>query len=66
MKNEEFNIAVKPLNIKYRDRFGVIPRITDFSCTRTEYLEAMETAVKNEKPLEDLLLVRERINRDNC
>ena len=65
MKNEEFNRAVRPLNIGYRDKFGVIPRITDFSCTREEYLEAMETAVKDGRLLEDMLLVRERFNEDS-
>lgn len=65
MKNAEFNNAVRPLNIKYRDRFGAIPCITDFSCTREEYLEPMEMAVKNGKPLEDMLLVHEYFNTDN-
>lgn len=65
MKNAEFNMAVRSLNIKYRDKFGVIPRITDFSCTREEYLKAMEMAIKNGKPLGDVLLVRERVYKDS-
>lgn len=56
MKNTEFNAACRKWNVLYRDIFGDIPCITDYSCTREEYLAAMEKAVESGEPLKHLLI----------
>lgn len=56
MENQEFNKLVRELNVKYRDIFGSIPCITDYSCTREEYLNAMKNAVEKRIPISLLLL----------
>lgn len=58
MDNAMFNKLVRPLNIQYRDTFGHIPRIIDYSCTREEYLEAMKVSIESKKPLGDILTKR--------
>lgn len=59
INNNNFNRLVRPLNIKYRDVFGHIPRITDYSCTREEYLDAMEKAIESKRQLSAFLVQRE-------
>lgn len=56
MENQEFNKLVRALNVKYRDIFGSIPCITDYSCTREEYLNAMQSAVEKRIPISSLLV----------
>ena len=60
MDNKEFNALVRPLNIKYREIFEDIPRITDYSCTREEYLQAMEISISSKIPVSMLLVRHER------
>lgn len=58
MDNHSFNIQIRPLNIEYRKIFGEIPRITDYSCSREEYIETMKISLKREIPLEAFLVRR--------
>lgn len=58
MDNHSFNVQIRPLNVKYRNIFGEIPRITDYSCTRDEYITALESAIKDKHPLSDILIPR--------
>lgn len=60
MDNHSFNLLIKPLNIEYRKIFGDIPRITDYSCSRDEYVAALKNAIQNKQPLSDILIVRKR------
>lgn len=58
MDNHSFNMQIRPLNIEYGKIFGEIPRITDYSCTRDEYITALEGAIKDKQPLSDILIPR--------
>lgn len=58
MDNHSFNMRIRPLNIEYRRIFGEIPRITDYSCSRDEYITALEHAIKDKLPLSDVLILR--------
>lgn len=58
MDNHSFNMQIRPLNIEYRKIFGEIPRITDYSCSREEYIMALENAIKDKQPLSDALILR--------
>ncbi len=58
MDNHSFNTCIRPLNIKYSKIFRRIPRITDYSCTREEYVEALKQAVEKKKPLNEILISR--------
>lgn len=58
MDNHSFNLLIRPLNIEYCRIFGEIPRITDYSCSRDEYIAALKNAIKNRKILADILLSR--------
>lgn len=58
MDNHSFNMQIRPLNIEYRKIFGEIPRITDYSCSREEYIAAMKTSLKRRIPLEATLIRR--------
>jgi len=60
MDNVTFNKLVRPLNVQYRDTFGHIPRIIDYSCTREEYLKALKVSIESKKPLEFILIRRRR------
>lgn len=51
MDNKQFNIRTKPLNAEYMRLFGYIPCITDYSCSRTEYIQYLERAVKEQREL---------------
>lgn len=64
MENQEFNKLVRVLNVKYRDIFGSIPCITDYSCTRKEYLNALKSAVEKRIPISSLLV--EYQENGNC
>ena len=56
MDNHSFNMQIRSLNIEYRNIFGEIPRITDYSCSRDEYITAL--AIKGKLPLSDILIPR--------
>lgn len=58
MDNHSFNLLIRPLNIQYRDIFGEIPRITDYSCSRDEYVAALKNAIDSEQPLSNILIPR--------
>ena len=60
MENATFNKLVRPLNIQYRDIFGQIPRITDYSCTREEYILALKQAIEKIIPLDIILVPYEK------
>lgn len=58
MDNHLFNMQIRPLNIEYRKIFGEIPRITDYSCSRDEYIAAMKASLETRVPLETTLIRR--------
>lgn len=65
MDNNTFNSKKRALNKAYFEIFGVIPCIQDFSCTREEYLEALNAAIKTKTEVEKLLpLAGKPINKD--
>lgn len=55
MDNKKFNIRIKPLNLEYMRLFGYIPCITDYSCSRGEYIQGLERAVKEHRELSTYL-----------
>lgn len=55
METKDFNKILREKNKKYRDVFGYIPCITDYSCTREEYLSALDNAVAQNKELDKFL-----------
>lgn len=58
MDNHSFNMQIRPLNIEYRKIFGEVPRITDYSCSREEYIAAMKASLEIRVPLEATLIRR--------
>lgn len=58
MDNHSFNMQIRPLNIEYRRIFGEVPRITDYSCSREEYIAAMKTSIETNIPIESTLIRR--------
>lgn len=56
MDNHSFNMQIRPLNIEYRKIFGEIPCITDYSCSRDEYILALKQATENFIPLNKILI----------
>lgn len=62
MDNHTFNQTIRSLNIKYRDIFGHIPRITDYSCTREEYILALKQATEKFITLDKILVPYEKVN----
>lgn len=56
MKNEEFSQRLRQVNPKYKECFGYIPCITDFACSREEYLAAMERAIEEERDISEYLI----------
>lgn len=59
MDNHSFNMLIRPLNIEYRKIFGEIPRITNYSCSREEYVAALKAAIRDKKSLTGMLIPRE-------
>lgn len=55
MNSVEFGKAMKPLNLKYKEIFDYIPCISDYSCSREEYIEAMEESLVQRRKLSDFL-----------
>lgn len=60
MKELEFNRTCRPLNLKYRDLFGSVPTIWEYSCTREEYVEALKKAIETRQLLDTLLPRKQR------
>ena len=55
MTTREFAAAIKPYNIKYCEMFGYIPKITDFSCGREEYIEALKKSIDEKISLDFII-----------
>ena len=55
MKQIEFNKNLAEWNGKYKELFGVIPCIWEYSCGREEYMCALQKAVRERKPLGEFL-----------
>ena len=55
MTVKEFNEAIRADNKAYRDLFGYIPCIVDYSCTREEYMIALKETVLRKKEIKNLL-----------
>ena len=51
MDDCEFYQKIRPLNKKYCDLFGCIPSIYDYSCSRVEFVQALENAVVERKSI---------------
>ncbi len=47
MNEAEFNAEVRELNKKYLTLFNEIPCITDYSCSRDEFIKAMRLSVES-------------------
>ena len=55
MDNKTFNAECRKLNIQYRDIFEEIPCMQDYSCTREEYISAMQEAIRTGKKTNTML-----------
>jgi len=55
METKEFNTLLRVKNKKYLELFGYIPCITDYSCDRERYLEALDEAINTKKELKAIL-----------
>lgn len=49
MDDQQFYQTIRPLNKKYCEFFGCIPSIYDYSCSRAEFVQALENAVAERK-----------------
>lgn len=47
----EFGKLCQPLNKQYKQLFGYIPHQMDFSCTREEYIEALSSAINEQREI---------------
>ena len=57
METKEFNTLLRVKNKKYLELFGYIPCITDYSCDRERYLEALDEAIRTKKELKTILSI---------
>ena len=55
MNTAEFNAECRKRNKVYREIFGCIPRVTDYVCTREEYIASMDKSIKTGEPLEHFM-----------
>lgn len=55
MTDIEFNKSLRELNKAYRNLFNVVPCISDFSCTRDEYVVALKKAIDEKKEIANFL-----------
>ena len=55
MDDKTFHARLRELNKQYFELFGEIPCISDYSCTRDEYIDAMKEAIQKRKKLSDYL-----------
>ena len=51
MTDIEFNKSLRELNKAYRDLFSAIPCISDYSCTRDEFISALKKAIEEKKEI---------------
>lgn len=51
MTDIEFNKSLRELNKAYKDLFCVIPVISDYSCTRDEFVSALKKAIAEKKEI---------------
>ena len=56
MDDMTFNRFLRPLNRAYRDIFHEIPCIQNYSCTRDEYVAALEKSIETGKPIDTYLV----------
>lgn len=56
MKPKEFSDAIREYNKQYRELFGYIPSIKDYSCTQEAYINALAYAVRDKKELYNYLI----------
>ena len=56
MDEYQFFAQLRPFNIKYREIFGYIPNISDYSCNRDEYLEALKKSIENKVEISEYIL----------
>lgn len=61
METKKFNSLLRMKNKKYLELFGYIPCITDYSCDREKYLEALDEAINTRTELKSILPIY-----DNC
>lgn len=64
MNDKEFNVIIRELNLKYREIFNCIPRITDYSCTREEYIAALHNSIENKKEIKYYLVAYTKLNNN--
>ena len=55
MTEIEFNKSLRELNKAYRNLFKVIPRISDYSCTRDEYVNALKKSIEEGREIASFL-----------
>lgn len=60
MNSIEFGKLCRPLNVSYREIFGVVPCRGDYVCTQEEYLAALKKAVEEKKELTNYVKKREK------
>lgn len=51
MTDIEFNKSLRQLNKTYRDLFSAIPCISDYSCTREEFVAALKKSIEEKKEI---------------
>lgn len=55
MKNKEFYAKCRELNAAYYNIFNEIPCIQDYSCSREEFIAAINQAIKMETRIDKIL-----------
>lgn len=55
MTDIEFNKSLRELNKAYRTLFNIIPCISDYSCTRDEYVNALKKSIEEKKEISNFL-----------
>lgn len=56
MDDQQFYQTIRPLNKEYYNLFGCIPSIYDYSCSRFEFVQALENAINERKSIEYYLI----------
>ena len=55
MNNEKFNEIIKLKNAEYKNKFGYIPTINEFLCSREQFIEAIERAIETGLDIESFI-----------
>ena len=55
MTDIEFNKSLRELNKAYKELFNTIPCISDYSCSRDEYVKALKKSIEKKIKLSDIL-----------